>query len=501
MRATWEKVAHSSRRVRAIRGAESRARSEVVTGWDVRAFEPASSQDVGAPPTVVSGSRAQAQGREQMPALDSSAVGGVEGERASARERSSLCPGAPSGAGGTPLKGASPVHGPGSSNTGPKTPPNRPKMMQYGVDTLHIAFRCEFPHSLFVRLQRAAPEKGIKGSIAVEGESFEVKRAGEGYKLATVECAIMVSKDPNGFHLKFEAGALFLRRLGLEYVCTFAKTAAEKLTCQTIEEHRVRRVDLFIDVAGVNFTADDLPAFVSRAHREHGFHAHDKLHHSKVKGAGPKLTGFTFSPGNPLMVRLYDKLAELHSVAGEDSVKFKTELATYTREGWQNGQDVWRLEAQLRTEALKKRGVCSMGDLIRLVSEVWDYCFSGSKPWLRLVVPGSASRVERQRLDERWVPFQENPFGKGSFAAPEVDGDLGGVSAEQALGVLQSFLGSKRALPDLDGDLSLEDLVEHDLDCAKRVILENLKKTRADAHKSRGAVRARYRLIPLEAKQ
>src|SRR6187402_3507713 len=146
------------------------------------------------------------------------------------------------------------------------------------------------------------------------------------------------------------------------------------------------------------------------------------------------------------MVRLYDKLAELRTVGGEDAVKTKVEMNTYVREGWCPEEEIWRLEAQLRTEALKKRGVQTMDQLVKKVSELWDYCFSGPKPWLRLVVPGTATRVERQRLDERWFPFQENPFEVLGTTSDEVDGDLGGVTAEQALGVAQALLGSKGKL-------------------------------------------------------
>lgn len=487
----------------------------------------------GAPSAVVSGSWAQARGRG-VPALDSSAVVGAEGEGESPRERSSLCGGAPKGAGAGPRKRVGSLnpdstkvlppwpphcnaanrankvasaaqvalcnvddsaHGPGSSNTGPRTPPGQQKRLQHGVDTLHVVFRCEFPHNLFVRLQRHAPEKGIKGCFEVDGESFEVKRAGEGYKLATVECAIIVSNDPNGFHVKFEAGALLLRRLGLEQVCAFAQRIAENLTCQILEENRVRRADLFMDVAGVSFQAEDLGAFVSRAHREHGYHSSDRLHHAKAKGGGPRLTGFTFSPGNPLMVRLYDKLAELESVGGLESVKTKTELATFRSQGLSPGQEVWRLEAQLRTEVLKRRGVQTMAALIQRTTELWDYCFSGPKPWLRLVVPGSATRVERQRVDERWIPFEENPFVELGGPSNACDGDLGGSSPEQVLGTVQSFLGSKSKLSDLESVGSLEEMLDHDTRALKQVLLETLRKTPADAIQTRNAVRARYRLI------
>ena len=510
------------------------------------AFEPASSHDVGAPSAVIYGSRAQAQGRIFHPALDSSAVEGVEGERESARERSSLCGGAPKGAGAGPLaasqrakleigvppsdsphdigvntqrKGTRPkvrcapatLNGPGLSNTRGQTPPGqspplqtppgRPMMLQHGVDTLHVVFRCEFPVSLFIRLQRLVPEKGMKASVDVNGESFEAKRAGEGYKLTTVECAILVHKDPNGFHVKFEAGALMMRRLGLNDVCRFAQDIVEGLAGQKILEHRVRRADLFMDVAGVSFVAEDLPAFVSRARKELEFHTVNKLHHAKDKVMGTRLTGFSFSPGNVLMVRLYDKLEELNAVAGEDSAKYRTEIAAYSKAGWTPELSVWRLEAQLRTPVLKKRGVQTMDQLREATASIWEYCFSSAHPWLRLAVPGSATRVERQKTDERWTCFQDNPFA-GALAVQEIeDGDLGGVSAEQTLGVIQSFLGSKRELDPLETDVSVRDMLDRDLDKVKIVLLASLKKTRNASHQSREAVRSRYRLIPKESEK
>lgn len=380
---------------------------------------------------------------------------------------------------------------PGRSNTPGLEPVVSSKCLQYGVDTLHVAFRSEFPSAVWENLSEIAPQKGERGAFRCERAAFELANQGTKFSLRNADCVLILTNDRyNDFHLKFEAGAMLLRRRGLAETCSIARLVAAEFLRGGWSEERVRRADLFMDVSGVRFLSADEAGFVTRSRSSHKYLPETEVHEGRTSGE-LVVTGFSFAPGNPMMVRLYDKLAELKKSSGIESQKYRTETGTYRAKGWE-GEEVWRLEVQLRSEALRARGIGDMDHLQAGCRQIWDYAFAGERPWLRLVVPGTATRVVRQKIDPRWRRFQENPWERPSKPVELVEGHLGGVSGEQTLGLVESFLGTYHRLPEVELTVTLEELIDLDFKAAAELAKKTIKKSREDALKSRAKVMGRY---------
>lgn len=192
-----------------------------------------------------------------------------------------------------------------------------------------------------------------------------------------------------------------------------------------------------------------------------------------------------------MLARLYDKREELLQVHGLGSEKAQTELKAYRAHGWSEDEPVWRLEAQLRTKALRALGVPDVSVLERNIPALWDHMFSGPTPWLRLVVPGTATRRERMVVDPRWDAFRQQHFVASDTPALLADGLRGGVSPEQALGSVFSLLAGYGALHPLSGEQTVADMLASDLDVVARLLEFHLPYSATDYLRLRDCARAR----------
>ena len=78
------------------------------------------------------------------------------------------------------------------------------------------------------------------------------------------------------------------------------------------------------------------------------------------------------------MARLYDKTLEILK-SRKDYLR-----ALWADAGWQEGETVWRLEFQLRREALRGLKIAQVDDLLKQRGALWRYC---TTDWLRLTLP------------------------------------------------------------------------------------------------------------------
>jgi len=125
---------------------------------------------------------------------------------------------------------------------------------------------------------------------------------------------------------------------------------------------------------------------------------------------------------------------------------------------------VWRVEAELHGERLREFGAGTPTTLFGKLDSLWHYVVGRDdgkgECWLRFVLPGTATRIERRVTDPRWTLFQRATFA-GRKLAEKVDGERGGVSAPQMVGDVLSFLGARSNLPELS-DASARDLIRAD---------------------------------------
>jgi hypothetical protein len=287
---------------------------------------------------------------------------------------------------------------------------------------------------------------------------------------------LLVGHDRDGFNVVFEARALFLRRVSLADVVSHAHRLVREIARAELVEVRTRRADLFADVCGLAFGPEDAEHFVSRARRSVRFHAPEKVY-ARRRASALCCTGFTVAPGNPLMVRMYDKLEELLVVQGRDSEKTRTEVEQYRRAGWDEVSSVWRVEAQLRTEPLRELGAGSPDELLERLAAIWAYVVGTSnteeRAWLRLVVPDGATRPERCPTDARWATYQQAFGGLEVVPAVRVAGRRNNMTEEQAVGTVRSLLASAGMLEPLaEGALPAE-VILRDFEAAARLVATN----------------------------
>jgi hypothetical protein len=193
-------------------------------------------------------------------------------------------------------------------------------------------------------------------------------------------------------------------------------------------------------------------------------------------GSATVCTGFTVSPGNPIMARIYDKIADL-TVKGDArwrdgrepgdprslealSDKGAHELATWRAAGWVEGIPVTRVEFQVRGEALDD---FQMRDPATVCGErldaIWRYCVGEEstgrrkkgepkkhRGWMRLVI-GGRSRMKRAEVDPRWIVAQRVAFVRHVAPATRVRKVGEGATWKQGLGATLSSLAAMGVLP------------------------------------------------------
>ena len=404
---------------------------------------------------------------------------------------------------GSPIKrdsSGSQIPSPGSSNTRALTPPEdhapaAPKLLQASLDALKLAFRVSLAETELARMARFL-DAGEPAGYEVSGEEFELRTlAGRTKKflLSNAAATVCVGADQDDFCVTVEFRALFLRTTPLDSAVEYAKGLARQFAATTVAEVRVRRADLCADATGLVFTRDDEDHFVTRARTKVRFQAPEKVF-TRKRAKNARLTGFVIAPRNPLQVRIYDKMEELMVVQGKDSEKTRTELAAFKAAGWDGSSPVWRVEAQIRTEVLQQLGAGSPEQLAKVLDSLWSYVVGAQdmqrRAWLRLVEPGTSTRMERCRTDARWQVFQSARF-VGRSPVERVQGRKGGVAPDNALGALLSLLGASSNLRDPGEEQTPRELILSDFARAAEVIAAtpHLLKT---YRRRRSSARARY---------
>jgi hypothetical protein len=173
----------------------------------------------------------------------------------------------------------------------------------------------------------------------------------------------------------------------------------ELLDCDAFERPmQASRMDIHVDVAGVRFNPHEvIDGVVARS---------DEI---APIIAGGELCGVSIGHrGGPVFIRLYDKLRHIDKT-GESAYL----LDTYGTAGLRNGEDVWRLEVELRRSLFNtvRPKIHTASDAIASQASLWRYAVVD---WGRLAVPGSATRRERCETDPRWMVYQQAELPAGS---------------------------------------------------------------------------------------
>lgn len=392
------------------------------------------------------------------------------------------------------------------------------RLVAWGIDTLHLFTR--FPVALgwadqLQRAKEAAKEHEAPVRVVVGGLELTVRGHGTAAGAFLLESdlyAVKVAPKPRSDTaptVSVEIRALALWSVGWRRA---ARTACGVMAELTGREQvagdgaplrpstdreldvQVTRLDLCVDFQGWTPTPDDLDLFTTRVRKSgRGSHFGDEwleahageesarvlalakrlerarsnseraeilreLHHqdtgarASTYGDRRVFTGFSFGRGM-ISARLYDKTREL-------SVSRKG----WFREVWRRSgtfaeeAPVWRLEFQLRREALVDfHEVAALGDLSRSGMGAWEECREAlpglwsylTARWMR---HGQRTKDDRQAVSDAWAGLQRWPE-RTVEALPELHRVHLREAAASALPQLGGYLASAAAqLVELEPD-------------------------------------------------
>lgn len=399
-----------------------------------------------------------------------------------------------------------------------------PRQLAGRVDALVIAYRVRLAKHVGEALARAAEHAARFGAAEIttgepgepDRHHWELKRTrAEGrFHLANGDLRALVDlhapgrrRDEDGgeivgWTVELVARAVWLARTPHDRALVQMGAAARSFG--TVSEERLRRFDVCTDWAGWAVVATDADTFVKPSRARIGaFHPDERIetadndllrtqtYRSRIRA----VTGFTVAPGGTVMLRIYDKLAELELPGNEAKREIETTL--WKANGWE-GDEVTRVEFQLRGEALDELKLRDPRVLPAKLDAVWAYL---TRCWVRMVDPDSATRLKRCKLDDRWRAVRR-VFWVGPDAPAVRLRQRGGASWQMALGSVLSLLSGRDALPvlehvDADGVLSsYDELAELQGEERELVIYQGLAEVLARAHEVLGEEVSRHREGP-----
>jgi hypothetical protein len=284
-----------------------------------------------------------------------------------------------------------------------------PRIVGYGVDSLELFSRAPLdPAQLDVlRARRAAALQGRSAEVDYAGELFQVapRRGRHGALLLRGDnMAIALRPDARGLRpcIVVDLRAVFLADVGPDVAAEAARAVIEQLTVPSPASRPmlVSRIDLAADVQGWALRPAHLARFHTRGKRVREW------------DGTRTFTGFTFGK-RPRLARIYDKTAEI-AVSGKSWV-----VDAWSRSGrYRPGAPVWRVEFQLRREALRTRARARDG----MPLDTWEEVRSAigtlwcelTSDWLSIRLPRTGRT--RRRYAREWQPIMAEPFQGTAWA-------------------------------------------------------------------------------------
>jgi len=301
-------------------------------------------------------------------------------------------------------------------------------LLLHGIDTLQCAYylrqerQGEFDFGQLLQSRESQRELGTREGepITLGGVPFLLAPHGtaSGYPLLLtcedfkIECGEFSRPS---FFVSFRSQALWRESAHLLHV-KFLQWA-QSVGFVPYQPERVSRVDFAFDYSLplIDFDAD---CFVTRMHKDsqHREHGHVQT--------------FTFGQGDAVL-RVYDKVAEIE----QQSAKVWFFLL------WEQDQDVWRIEWQVRKDLLRAFGIVTVEDLRRLQGDLLRY-LCAEQATLR--VKGADSNRSRWDLHPLWRDLQARIRELDSLGVCRLDGKQAALE-ERLFRCAQSVYGYAKA--------------------------------------------------------
>lgn len=272
-----------------------------------------------------------------------------------------------------------------------------------GIDTLELHSSAHLAPRFVAQLEalKVAAQKTPPGEALptwkCAGIAFTVSpRASQrGQYLLEAPEALAVSVNPHAPKglptVSIECRALRLWQHGADATAAEAEEVASVLTLGEEPDLQVSRIDVTADWQGWRPTQKDLDRITTRARVD--------TSHRVLR----EFTGWTFGT-SAVRGRMYDKTEEIR---GTDKASWMPELWAEAGTAYDPQTPVWRLEGQVRREALRElqdsvedaeQLFKRWTDCRRCLPSLWDYLWGD---WLSLRLPRTGK--QRRRLDPRWA--------------------------------------------------------------------------------------------------
>ena len=285
-----------------------------------------------------------------------------------------------------------------------------------GIDTLVIGFYiAEFGLSKddYISLETAKEQakapafkspghlinfKGIDFIISPAGKkpyTYVLQNGDFTFRLAQ---KVSIGRFPEIF---IELRSQFLWRLGYRDIYKFIKEWIS--TWAETNTDVVSRADLAVDASG----SPDIKIenVVSRARKSKSYLQLIPIQQEEIYYYGSKITGWVFGSG-PLMIRIYDKLAEskiVHKEWFEDLWK---------QGGWHGSSGVTRVETQMRRDFLKDFNVTTFQEFDESLADIFRYI---THDWFTLRKPSTDRNRSRWLVTPFWSEVQNSVDGFGKI--------------------------------------------------------------------------------------
>ncbi|MCR8963938.1 replication initiation factor [Brevibacillus halotolerans] len=270
-----------------------------------------------------------------------------------------------------------------------------------GIDTLEFGLDVEdylptFNSYLdyFKKLKEAAQTSGVEQTLTIGNLTLTVHRTGipfYAYKLTCNDFSIcFMDKEMKG------NSPIFVRLMS-SFLWSYGYKQAyynflEWFLCfqPNLSGIRLSRSDICVDLDEASFKQCDSKGVVKRARRqiEHFVNGEYK--------EGRKFSGFTIGGGGPILARIYNKSLE---VKKSQKLWFQD---IWRENGWNESKEVWRVEFQIRREALKEFSIHSANELFDNEDQLWAYL---TEEWLTIKQP-TKDNVSRWKIKRKWKLVQ-----------------------------------------------------------------------------------------------
>jgi hypothetical protein len=259
-------------------------------------------------------------------------------------------------------------------------------VLSAGVDSLYLSFAGRLEPALLERMEELKQEaRGSSQPVPISfdnGRATVVQPHGWGFYAYSIHCSdfdVHLSGSEHVPPVYMRLSSLFLHSVGCDAAAAAAAAFVQDSLMQPLKPTVVSRIDVYADFQGWQPVIEDFNRFVTRSVTNQAY-----FEPVQVNQAGQRLSGFRFGKGS-FVGRLYDKRLEI-----------QTSGKGWVRDIWGPAYDaerpVWRLEFQLRREAIGDFNVADVDEVLACRQDFWAYGLR----WLSL-----RDRSEDEQRD-RW---------------------------------------------------------------------------------------------------